>query len=82
VGRAGRSFDLTVQALVLISLVSFSIATLPNLGNRIIQTLRWLEIVTVSPFTIEYVLRLAVADRKLGFVFSFFGNFSCLALSP
>jgi len=80
--RAGRLFDLTVQALVLISLVSFSIETLPNLGNRTIQTLRWIEIVTVGLFTIEYVLRLAVADRKLGFAFSFFGIVDLVAILP
>ena len=30
--RSGRLFDLTVQALVVISLVSFSIETLPGLS--------------------------------------------------
>ena len=64
--RAGRSFDLTVQALVLLSLVSFSIETLPDLGARFRLALRWVEIFTVALFTVEYGLRVAVADRKLG----------------
>jgi voltage-gated potassium channel len=80
--RAGRLFDLTVQALVLISLVSFSIETLPDLSPRTRQILRWIEIATVSLFTLEYGLRLLVADRKLGFVFSFFGIIDLLAILP
>ena len=61
--RAGRLFDLTVQALVLISLVSFSIETLPDLSSRTRQILRWTEIAELeSPISrIEVAHRLALA---------------------
>jgi voltage-gated potassium channel len=80
--RAGRAFDLTIQALVVVSVVSFSIETLPSLSDRTRQVLRWVEVITVSLFTLEYGLRLAVADRKLGFVFSFFGVVDLVAILP
>lgn len=79
---AGRCFDLVVQTLIVISLVSFSIETLPNLSAQARNVLRWTEIITVSIFSVEYLLRLFVAERKLRFVFSFFGIVDLLAILP
>jgi voltage-gated potassium channel len=44
--------------------------------------LRLCEVATVLAFSLEYVLRLLVADRKLGFVFSFFGLVGLAAALP
>ena len=79
---AGRRFALVIQALIVFSLISFSIETLPNLSPETRQWLRIAEIVTVAIFTIEYVLRVAVADRRLGFVFSFYGIIDLAAIVP
>ena len=40
------------------------------------------EQVTVAVFTIEYVLRIIVADRRLSFIFSFFGLVDLVAILP
>ena len=80
--KRGRTFDLVIQALILISLVSFSIETLPDLSERARRWLYLIEVVTVAIFTVEYVLRVYVADRKRGFVFSFFGLIDLLAILP
>lgn len=80
--RAGRLFDLFIQALIVLSLVSFSIETLPGLSARSREVLRTIEIVTIGIFTVEYLLRIAVADRRLGFVFSFFGVVDLVAILP
>ncbi len=79
---AGRLFDLMIQALIITSLVSFSVDTLPNLSAPAQQLLRTVEAVTVAIFTVEYFLRIAVADRRLGYVFSFFGLIDLLAILP
>jgi len=81
-GKWGRVFDLVVQALIVVSLISFSIETLPNLSPRATEWLRVVEVVTVAFFTIEYVLRIVVADRKLAYIFSFFGIIDLLAIAP
>jgi voltage-gated potassium channel len=78
----GRAFDLGVQVLILVSLVSFSIETLPDLGADAYRALNVLEAVLVGAFTIEYVLRLAVADSKVRYVFSFFGLVDLAAIVP
>lgn len=80
--RAGRAFDLSVQSLVVISLVSFSLETLPNLAPEWHRALRLVEIATVAIFTAEYALRLYVADRPLRFMRSFFGVVDLLAILP
>lgn len=80
--RAGRAFDLAVQALVLISVISFSLETLPDLSQSARFWLGWIERITVALFTLEYGLRIAVAERRLGFVFSFFGLVDLIAILP
>jgi voltage-gated potassium channel len=80
--RWGRVFDLVIQCLIVLSLVTFSIETLPNLSPSARRCLSALEIITVAFFTVEYVLRLFVANRRLKFAFSFFGIIDLLAILP
>jgi voltage-gated potassium channel len=78
----GKAFDIFIQCLIVTSLISFSLETLPNLTAQARTLLRYTEIVTVAVFTGEYVTRLLVADRKLRFAFSFFGLVDLLAILP
>ena len=80
--REGRIFDLFIYGLIVISLVAFSIETLPNLSETTRRWLTVIEAVTVAVFTVEYLLRIMLADRKLSFVFSFFGIIDLLAILP
>ncbi len=80
--RHGRVFDLFIQGLIVVSLVSFSIETLPDLEPATYRNLFWIEAACIFVFTIEYTLRVVVATRKLGFVFSFFGLIDLLAILP
>ena len=77
-----RTFDWVMQALILFSIFSFSIETLPDLetGSRIF--LHATEVVIVIIFTIEYLLRFYVADKKLGYVLSFYGLIDLIAILP
>jgi voltage-gated potassium channel len=78
----GRVFDLGIQFLIVVSLATFSIETLPHLSEEMRRLLRHMETATVLVFTVEYLLRLYVADRGLSFVFSFFGLIDLLAILP
>lgn len=80
--RAGRAFDHTIEALIVLSLVSFSLETLPNLPSGFRTILGWIELGTVAVFTTEYLLRLYLADRRLKFATSFFGVIDLLAILP
>jgi voltage-gated potassium channel len=78
----GRRFDLFIQSLIIISLISFSIETLPDLKPWQERILHFMEVIVVIIFTIEYLLRILVADRKIRFIFSFFGLIDLLAILP
>ena len=79
---AGRWFDAVVFALIVVSLITFSIETLPNLPPAAAAMLYWIESATVLLFTGEYLLRLAVADSRWRFVRSFFGVLDLVAILP
>jgi voltage-gated potassium channel len=78
----GRVFALTIQSLILVSIVTFSLETLPGLTDAQRSILRYIEIGTVVVFTAEYVIRLALADKPLKFATSFFGIVDLLAIVP
>jgi voltage-gated potassium channel len=80
--RLGKVFDSIIQGLIILSLVTFSIETLPHLDEVTRQWLRYIEIVTIIIFTIEYIIRIAVAERKLSFIFSFFGIVDLVSILP
>jgi voltage-gated potassium channel len=78
----GRAFDLTIQALIIVSLATFSVETLPDLSAQTRSLLRTIEVITVAVFTVEYALRIILADNKLRFITSFYGAFDLLAILP
>ena len=80
--KLGLIFDLSIQALIIASIVIFSLETLPDLDPSTIELLGALEVVLVSVFSLEYLLRLAVAKRKIKFAFSFWGLIDLLAILP
>lgn len=80
--RLGRAFDLFIQALIVLSLISFSIETLPNLSESAQLWLRGFEIFSVIVFSIEYLLRVYVATPRRAYIFSFFGIVDVVAILP
>ena len=80
--RAGRIFDICIQVLIFASLVSFSVGTIPDLAENARRFLRIFEIITVLIFSVEYIIRIIVSDRKLKYIFSFYGIIDILAVLP
>ncbi|MDH4048699.1 MAG: ion transporter [Gammaproteobacteria bacterium] len=80
--RAGMVFSIGVQVLIIVSLISFSLDTLPDLSQRVMLLLQVVEVVTVLLFSVEYALRLYVADNKWQFAKSFYGIIDLLAILP
>ncbi len=78
----GRIFDYFIQVLILLSLVAFSLETLPNNSVRTINFLNVFEVVCVIVFSIEYVLRIYVSKHPLKYIFSFYGIIDLLAIFP
>ena len=79
---AGKAFDLFIQFLIVLSLASFSLETLPKLEKNTKWILNTTEVIIIAIFTLEYLLRLFVADKKLKFVFSFYALIDLIAILP
>lgn len=80
--RLSKYFGFLIQVLILLSIITFSIETVPDLKPETRNILHLIEVFCVIVFTIEYVLRIYVADKKLKFIFSFFGIIDFLAILP
>jgi len=78
----GRIFDLGILALILLSLVSFALQTLPDLSESQNNALDGFEVFCVLIFTLEYVLRLYAAERPAKYIFSFYGLIDLAAILP
>ena len=80
--RRGRIFDLTIQSLIVFSLITFSIETLPGLSKTTHSWLAFINVIVIAIFTLEYLLRVWVADHKFAYIFSFFGLVDLFAILP
>lgn len=80
--RLSRFFAIFIQFLIILSIVTFSIETIPDLKPQTREILQSIELASVLVFTLEYVLRIYVANKKLKFIFSFFGIIDLLAILP
>ena len=79
---AGKVFDLFIQSLIILSIVAFSIETLPDLSSNTSTILRYFNFFCVAVFTIEYLFRIFLSEKKLSFIFSFYGIIDLLAILP
>ncbi len=77
-----RAFDIFIQVMILLSIVTFSLETVKELEESYRSTFHVLEIVSVSIFTAEYFLRIFLSKNKFKFIFSFFGIVDLLAILP
>ena len=80
--KAGRAFDIAIQVLIVFSLITFSVDTLPGLSPGEQAILDGLEFATVMIFTAEYLLRIWLASNRPKFIFSFFGIIDLIAILP
>jgi voltage-gated potassium channel len=78
----GRAFDIVVQLLIVVSLLTFSLETLPGISTEMRRWLGAAEYLTVLVFTAEYAARLACAENRIRFVFSFFGLIDLISILP
>jgi voltage-gated potassium channel len=77
-----KIFNIFMQMLILLSIVSFSIETIPDLNIETINYLYYFEVFTIIVFTIEYFLRIYTAKKKFSYIFSFYGLVDLLAILP
>lgn len=77
----GKTVNLTLTGLILLSSASFIAETYP-LAEPVRFKLQTLDTVLLIVFAIEYLLRLWCAENKVKFVFSFFSIIDLVAILP
>ena len=80
--KSGKVFDYFIQSLILISLITFSIETLPDNSEKTKSILYGIEVISISVFSVEYILRVYVSKSPLKYIFSFYGIIDLLAILP
>lgn len=74
--------DYVIQALIVLSMITFAVGTLPNLSPFTQQLLTYFEIITVAIFTIELMMRLLLTKPRGRYLFTFLGVVDLLSILP
>jgi voltage-gated potassium channel len=56
--RIGRIFSLSIQILIILSLISFSLETIPTINPELVSLFNKFELITIIIFTFEYLVRI------------------------
>jgi sigma-B regulation protein RsbU (phosphoserine phosphatase) len=81
-GPYARVFENLILGLIIFSVASIGVESIPGLPQWALQVLHIAEIVTVAIFSFEYLLRVVAATNKLAFIFSYQGLIDLLAIAP
>lgn len=79
---AGRSFDIALLVVIVLSVGVVILDSVPGLGmrtNRILQIFEW---IFTFVFSIEYGLRIWCSPKPRKYAFSFFGIIDFLSIAP
>jgi voltage-gated potassium channel len=75
--RAGRLFDVVLLTLIVLSVLSVVVESVPSIGASYGVYFDTVEWIFTGLFTIEYLARLATAKNARRYAFSFFGISTC-----
>ncbi len=79
---AGKLFDVVLLYAILLSVAAVVLDSVEALHLRYGQWFFYLEWMFTLLFTIEYFLRIYIADRPLRYMFSFFGVIDLISIVP
>jgi serine phosphatase RsbU (regulator of sigma subunit) len=80
--RFGRAFENLILALIVVSVASVILEATPGLPAWARHAFYIEEIIVVSVFSFEYLLRLVAAEHKTAFIFSFQGLVDLISIAP
>jgi phosphoserine phosphatase RsbU/P len=81
-GPAARAFENLILALIVVSVASIGVESIPALPDWALRALHASEIVIVAVFSFEYLLRVIAARNPFAFIFSYQGAIDLLAVAP
>jgi serine phosphatase RsbU (regulator of sigma subunit) len=81
-GPYARAFERLILALIVLSVASIGLEAIPGLPDWALRALWIEEIVVVTVFSFDYLLRIVAAKQKLAYVVSFQGLVDLLSIAP
>jgi hypothetical protein len=78
----GRRTNASIMGLVVLSVIAAMVSTLQSLPPHLRSAIHQFELAVSVLFMVEYLLRLAVARRPVGYAFSFYGLVDLLTWLP
>jgi voltage-gated potassium channel len=79
---AGRRFDLALVAIILLSILTVVLDSVPAIGRRYATQMSVLEWTFTIFFTIEYIARLVCVQRPVRYARSFYGVIDLVSVLP
>ncbi|MEX0883923.1 MAG: ion transporter [Cyclobacteriaceae bacterium] len=80
--KASKTFDLVLLVLILLSVLVVILDSVQSIHKAYGNALYWLEWFFTIAFTLEYFLRIWLSNKKLGYIFGFYGLVDLLAIVP
>jgi voltage-gated potassium channel len=79
---AGRRFDLALVAIILLSILTVVLDSVPAIGRRYATQMSVLEWTFTIFFTLEYIARLVCVQRPVRYARSFYGVIDLVSVLP
>lgn len=78
----GKTFDVVLLWLILLSILTAAIESLPSLDASFYRILNIAEWFFTIIFSVEYIIRIAVSNRPKKYILSFWGIIDLIAILP
>ncbi len=79
---AGKAFDLGLLVVILLSVLTVMLESVPSLQEKFGTLFRDLEWIMTAIFTLEYLIRIWITQKKTKYIFSFYGIIDLLSVLP
>lgn len=71
-----------MNVLIVISLISITIDTIPDIDSATKQILNFIEFITIFFFSLEYILKITYSTNRIKYIFSLWGLIDLLTVIP
>lgn len=79
---AGKAFDVGLLIAIVASIIIVMLESVPSIDAIYDDLFKKIEWILTIAFTLEYLTRIYVTDKKLNYIFSFYGIIDLLSVLP
>ena len=79
---AGKAFDIGLSIAIVASIIVVMLESVPSIDAKYDDLFKKIEWVLTIAFTLEYLTRIYITDKKRNYIFSFYGIIDFLSILP